>query len=55
MTHVPYLIAGWGIAFVLCALYAVSVVRRAKSIAAKVPVERARWMTGKDADVIGES
>lgn len=55
MTHVPYLVAGWGISFVLIGLYAVSVLRRAKTIAAKVPVERARWMTGKDSDVIGES
>lgn len=55
MTHVGYLVAGWGIAFAVCALYAVSVMRRAKRIAARVPVERQRWMTGQDADVIGES
>jgi hypothetical protein len=55
MTHVGYLIAGWGVAFAVFALYAVSVMRRAKKLAAKVPAERARWMTGKDADVIGES
>ena len=55
MTHVPYLIAGYGISIAACALYAISVTRRAKSLAAKVPAERARWMTGNDADVIGES
>lgn len=55
MTHVPYLIAGWGISLVAIALYAVSVLRRAKRVAALVPVERRRWMTGGDADVIGES
>lgn len=55
MTHLGYLIAGWGTVFVACALYATSVIRRARRIGAKVPVERARWMTGKDSDVIGES
>ncbi len=55
MTHVGYLVAGWGTAFVASALYATSVIRRARRVAAKVPIERARWMTGKDSDVIGES
>ncbi len=55
MTHVPYLIAGWGISFVACGIYAMSVIKRSKRIGSKVPIERARWMTGKDADVIGES
>ena len=55
MTHLPFLIAGWGIVFAVCGLYAMSVLKRARRVGAKVPVERARWMTGKDADVIGES
>lgn len=55
MTHVGFLVAGYGTVFVACALYAVSVLRRAKRVAARVPIERARWMTGKDSDVIGES
>ena len=55
MTHLGYLIAGWAVVFVASALYAVSVIRRARRVAARVPVERARWMTGKDSDVIGES
>ncbi len=55
MTHVPYLIAGWGVVFVAAGVYAISVLRRARRIGAKVPIERARWMTGKDSDVIGES
>ena len=55
MTHVPYLIAGYGISIGACAMYAFSVMRRAKRLTAKVPAERARWMTGNDADVIGES
>ena len=55
MTHVPYLLAGYGISIAAIALYAISVMRRAKRLTAKVPVERARWMTGGDSDVIGES
>ena len=55
MTHVGFLAAGWGIVFVAAILYAVSVLRRAKKVASRVPIERARWMTGKDSDVIGES
>ena len=55
MTHAGYLIGGWGLTFVACSLYAVSVIRRARTVASKVPFERARWMTGKDSDVIGES
>jgi len=55
MTHVPYLVAGYGISIAVIALYVVSVMRRSKRLAAKVPAERARWMTGNDADVIGES
>lgn len=55
MTHVPYLVAGWGIAAITCALYAMSVTRRAKRVATRVPIERHRWMTGQDADIIGES
>lgn len=55
MTHVPYLLAGWGISIGAVTLYALSVMRRAKRLAALVPAERQRWMTGGDADVIGES
>ncbi len=55
MTHLGYLLAGWGVVFVASAIYAVSVLRRARRVAARVPIERARWMTGKDSDVIGES
>lgn len=55
MTHVGYLIAGWGVVFVACAVYAWSVMRRARRVAARVPAERARWMTSKDAERIGES
>ena len=55
MTHVGFLVAGWGIAIAACAVYAATVMRRARRLSALVPPERARWMTGDDADVIGES
>ncbi len=55
MTHVGYLVAGWGIALSACAIYALSVMQRARRLSAQVPEERQRWMTANDADVIGES
>jgi len=55
VTHLGYLIAGWGIAIGACTLYAMSVMRRARRLSELVPPERIRWMTGEDADVIGES
>ena len=55
MTHVGYLIAGWGVVGLTCATYAASVLRRGRKLAERVPAERARWMTSKDADRIGES
>lgn len=55
MTHLGFLVAGWGISLAAFAIYALSVMRRAKRLATLVPPERVRWMTGDDADVIGES
>ncbi len=55
MTHVGYLVAGWGIAFGASGLFAWSVMQRAKRVALRVPVERQRWLTGQDADTIGET
>lgn len=55
MTHVAYLVAGWGITFIACAAYAFSVLRRARVLAARVPEERRRWMPSQDAERIGES
>ena len=55
MTHVGYLIAGWGIVVGTCTAYALSLVRRGRRLAARVPEERARWMNADDAGRIGES
>lgn len=55
MTHVGYLVAGWGIAIGAITLYALSVLRRSRMMSKRVPVDRQRWMTTRDADRIGES
>jgi hypothetical protein len=55
MTHVGYLIAGWGIVGSVCAGYAVLLARRGRRLMQRVPPERARWMTSDDAARIGES
>jgi len=48
MTHLGYLIAGWGISLGAIAIYSVSLMRRGKALAARVPVERRRWITTND-------
>lgn len=53
MTHVGYLIAGWGIVGGVCTAYAVLLLRRGRRLMTRVPVERARWMTSDDSPRIG--
>jgi len=48
MTHLGYLIAGWGISLGAIALYAGSLMRRSKVLSARVPVERRRWISTDD-------
>ena len=55
MTHVGYLIAGWGIVGGVCATYAVVLVRRGRRLMTQVPAERARWMTSDDEPRIGDA
>ncbi len=43
MTHVGYVAAGWGIALLGLAAYAVRTVRRGRALAAQVPPEERRW------------
>ena len=45
MTHVGYLIAGWGVSLVSIALYAAMLIRRGRLLSAQVPAERSRWMS----------
>ena len=48
MTHLGYLLAGWGISLGVLAFYAVSVIQRGKKLATQVPSTRQRWMTADD-------
>jgi len=48
MTHLGYLIAGWGISLGAIAIYATSLMRRGRALSARVPVERRRWITTDD-------
>jgi hypothetical protein len=43
MTHVGFLVAGWGIGLASLALYALRTVRRGRSLATRVPPEERRW------------
>jgi len=42
-THAGYVAAGWGIALVVLAGYALRTVRRGKALARRVPPEDRRW------------
>ncbi len=48
MTHLGYLIAGWGISLVVIFAYVISLFRRARSVAPRVPLDRQRWMTSSE-------
>lgn len=49
MSHVGYLIAGWGGALGVLGLYAVSLIARGRTASARVPASRRRWMTSEGA------
>ncbi len=48
MTHVGYLVAGWGITAATLIGYGVSLVLRGRRLAPQVPEERRRWMSAPD-------
>jgi len=48
LTHIGYLIAGWGIPLMTIGLYAASLMRRSKAIEARVPADRQRWISTDD-------
>lgn len=48
MTHLGYLLVGWGVTLGVGAIYAVSLVTRGRRLSARVPVERRRWMNADD-------
>ena len=43
MTHVAYVVAGWGATTVAIALYAARVIRRGRQLSPLVPPENRRW------------
>lgn len=43
MTHVGYVLTGWGIALVALGGYALRTVRRGRALAEQVPPEDRRW------------
>ena len=50
MTHLGYLMAGWGISLVVLGGYAVRLVRRGRSLIALVPEDRRRWLESPGTD-----
>ncbi|MCQ3807788.1 MAG: hypothetical protein OXB92_13625 [Acidimicrobiaceae bacterium] len=51
MTHLGYLLAGWGVSLGCGALYAVRLVLRGRRLSAAVPAGQRRWMTSDTASV----
>jgi len=45
MTHVGYIIAGWGISLGAIGLYAWSIVRRGRILSSQVPADKRRWIS----------
>ena len=52
MTHLGYLIAGWGISLVVLGGYGLRLARRGRSLSPLVPEDRRRWLAapGTDSD-----
>jgi hypothetical protein len=49
MTHLGYLLVGWGVTIGVGVTYAASLIRRGRRLVARVPNDRRRWMTTEDA------
>ena len=47
MSHVGYLVVGWGGSVTVLGAYALLLVLRGRAVATGVPVERRRWMTSE--------
>jgi|TARA_B100001741_G_C16044252_1_gene365776 hypothetical protein len=50
MTHLGYLIAGWGLSSLVISIYAVRVLKRGARLSARVPDQNARWMSSPKQD-----
>lgn len=48
MTHLGYLLAGWGVSLGCGVLYAIRLILRGRRLSAAVPAGRRRWMTSND-------
>ena len=48
MTHLGYLLVGWGVSLGCGVLYATRLVLRGRALSSKVPAEQRRWMTSDD-------
>ena len=48
MTHLGYLLVGWGVSLGCGVLYAARLVLRGRRLSAAVPAGRRRWMTSHD-------
>jgi hypothetical protein len=48
VTHLGYLLVGWGVWLAALALYGFRVVARGRRLSTRVPADRQRWMTTRD-------
>lgn len=48
MTHLGYLLVGWGVSLGCGVIYATRLLLRGKKLSAKVPSSRQRWLTSND-------
>lgn len=48
MSHLGYLLAGWGVTLGAGAAYAARLVVRGRRLTARAPLQRRRWMTSQD-------
>jgi hypothetical protein len=48
VTNLGYLLVGWGATIAVGAIYAASLIRRGRRLAARVPASRRRWMTAEE-------
>jgi hypothetical protein len=48
MTHLGYLLVGWGATIGVGVLYAASLITRGRKLSARVPSDRRRWMSTDD-------
>ena len=45
MTHLGYLLAGWGLSSLAILLYAFRLLKRGAQLSQRVPTEHARWIS----------